>query len=54
LRHALEALNQRGIRSNGEMFQFFSREGPTGRETFETPAAVRAGMDVYAELGSKK
>jgi hypothetical protein len=54
LRHAIEVLNGPAIRSNAEMFQFFGRVGPTGREIFETREAVQAGLDVYAELGSDK
>jgi hypothetical protein len=54
LRHAIEVLDEPAIRSNAEMFQFFGRVGPTGREIFETREAVQAGLDVYAELGSDK
>jgi len=52
LRHAIEVLNEPSIRSNAAIFRFFSEVGPTARETFETTAAIRAGIDICAELGS--
>jgi hypothetical protein len=54
LRHAIEVLNEPGIRNRDALFHFYLREAPTARETFETPAAVRAGIAVFAELGDGK
>ena len=54
LRHALEVLSEPAIRSNADAYHFFARTAPTDKEIFETRAAVLAGMDVYAELGSHK
>jgi len=54
LRHAIEVLHEPGIRSRDALLHFYLREAPTARETFETPAAIRAGMDVFSELGDRK
>jgi hypothetical protein len=32
---------------------YYMREAPTGRDVFETTAAVRAGIAVAADLGRK-
>ena len=52
--HAIEVLRQPGLRTYPAVYSFFDREGPTGSERFETPAAVRAGLDVRTELGGRK
>jgi hypothetical protein len=55
LRHALEVLDEPAVRSNAQVFHLFARIGITGGRTiFETPDAVRAGIDVYNELGPDK
>ena len=50
LRHAIEVLREPGIRSNAAFFHFLQTTAPTARDTFETRAAIQAGMDVCAEL----
>src|SRR5215471_4503931 len=51
LRHAIEVLNEPSVRTMAAAFNFYSREGPTGRGTFETREAVKAGDAVGRELG---
>lgn len=50
LRHAIEALSDAHVINNFRIVSFFRQLGPTGSETFETPAARRAGFDVFDEL----
>jgi hypothetical protein len=50
LRHAVEVLSDPAITSNPAIYFFYQREGPTGRDRFETPAARRAGSEVLSEL----
>ena len=50
LRHAIEVLSDRAITDNRAIYFFYQREGPTGRDRFETPAARRAGSEVLSEL----
>jgi hypothetical protein len=51
LRHAVEVLREPGIRNNFALFHFLQLTTPTAQATFETRAAIQAGMDVCAELG---
>ena len=50
LRHAIEVLSNPKMNSGVAVVNFYLREGATGSERFETPAAVRAGLSVYAEV----
>ena len=52
LRHAIELLSEPNIRNYQAAWSFFDREAPTDRELgrFETPAAVRTGLAVLAEV----
>jgi hypothetical protein len=50
LQHAVEVLSDRHVIDYHTMYSFFEHIGPTGSERFETPAAVRVGMEVMAEL----
>src|SRR6185436_5727380 len=50
LRHAIELLSEPSVRTAVAAYNFYSREAPTSRLVFETPAAVRAGIVVFDEL----
>ena len=52
LRHAIEVLSEPNVRNYSAVQSFFDREGPTGggEGRFETPAAVRTGLEVVAEF----
>ena len=52
LRHTIEVLGERRVRSSVAMHHFYAREGTLGtiRGTFETDAAVDAGQNVRAEI----
>ena len=50
LRHAIELLSESSVRTASAAYNYYSREAPTIRDAFETPAAVRAGVAVAAEL----
>jgi hypothetical protein len=52
--HAIEVLRDPGIRSSAEMFHFFDQIAPSDLERFETAEAIRAGDDVFKELGARK
>ena len=54
LQHVLEALAEPGVRDSVALLHFFLRTAPTARETFETPAAIRAGLRVFDELGAAR
>ena len=53
LRHAVEVLSDPAVTSDRAIFFFYQRERPTGKERFETPAAIRAGSEVLDELRSR-
>ena len=53
LRHAVEVLSDRAVTNDHAIYFFYQREGPTGKERFETPAAIRAGLEVFAEVRSR-
>jgi hypothetical protein len=53
LRHAVEVLGDRAVTSDRAIYFFYQREGPTGRERFETAAARLAGSQVFAELTTR-
>ena len=50
LRHALEVLAERSVRTGPGMFNLYRRNGAVQGVTFETEAAVAAGDAVYREL----
>ena len=50
LQHALEILGEPGIISSRHMYHFFDRVGQTGLDRFETSAAIKAGLNIEAEL----
>ena len=50
LQHAVEVLSDPAVTNDDAIYSFFDRVGPTGSERFETPAAVRAGLNVFDEL----
>jgi hypothetical protein len=52
LQHAVEILSEPTIRSSEAIVHLYLRESPTDATRFETPAAVRAGLDVCHELGA--
>jgi hypothetical protein len=50
LRHALEILTERTVRTTEQAYLFYTREAATSRDAFETRAAIQAGLDVEREL----
>jgi len=50
LRHALEVLDEPGLRSGARMYNWYKHNHAWRGETFETLAAVEAGDAVYREL----
>jgi len=51
LQHVIEVLSDPTITDNNRIFSFFQRVGPTeSAVTFETAAAVKAGLTVLAEI----
>jgi len=55
LRHALEILSERSVRTPEQAYLFYAREAPTVREAFETAAAIQVGVAVRRELkGSRR
>ena len=52
LKHALEVLSEPALTSSESVFLYFTREGLTMGESFETPEAVRAGNAVRSEVGA--
>ena len=53
LRHAVEVLSDPAVTNDRAIYFFYDREGPTGSGRFETAAAVRAGLEVWAEVGGR-
>jgi hypothetical protein len=49
--HAMEVLADRSITSAAAIFQFYVRKAATTNPTFETHAAIAAGLKVRSELG---
>jgi hypothetical protein len=49
--HAMEVLADRSITSAAAVFQFYARKAATANPTFETRAAIAAGLKVRSELG---
>jgi hypothetical protein len=47
--HAIEALADKGVTTDSRLRSFFEQLGPTTRGTFETPAAIHKGDDVFRE-----
>jgi hypothetical protein len=54
LQHAVEALDEPGIKDGRDMYFFFLRYAPQAGDTFETAAAVRADFDIRAELDASR
>jgi hypothetical protein len=50
LQHAIEVLNEPGIRDGVTMFSYLERIAPNDQRRFETTAAINAGDRVYDEL----
>ena len=50
LRHALEVLEEPSVRSGNDMYFFYKLGRSIKGETFETQAAIDAGIAVYKEL----
>lgn len=54
LQHAVEVLDEPGIKNGPDMYFFFRRYAPQGSDRFETPAAIGAGFDIRAELDASR
>jgi hypothetical protein len=50
LRHAIEVLSDARVTSNSTITAFFQQLAPTDSYSFETPAALQSGSDVFAEM----
>jgi hypothetical protein len=50
LQHAIEALSDPRVTDRLTIAAFFRQHAPTGNYSFETPAALQAGFNVYHEL----
>jgi hypothetical protein len=53
LRHAMEVLAEPEIRSAAAAFLFYDRQSPTTSPTFETDAAIQAGLRIRQEVGQR-
>jgi len=55
MRHAVEVLSDASVRSDSAVFFFYSRVSTSRNErgSFETTAAIQAGLDVRAEVRSR-
>ena len=51
--HALEVLVDQALTTTAAIFQFYTREGLTSRDAFETAAAVSAGAKIRREAGER-
>lgn len=49
MRHAVEVLSDASVRSSAAVYFFYQRIASSSRRTFETEAAIKAGLDVRAE-----
>ena len=54
LRHAIELLSEPTVRNTAAAFNFYAREAPTGREVFETAAAIASGLAVEREVARSR
>jgi hypothetical protein len=50
LQHAVEVLSKPSVTNNIEIYNFYHCVAPTDKGRFETEAAIRAGLDVLAEV----
>jgi hypothetical protein len=53
LQHAVEALGDPHVTDSHTIYSFFDRIGPTGKDRFETDAAIQVGLNIMAELSAK-
>ena len=51
LQHALEVFRETTLKTAEAVYLFYSRENPTGGDSFETSAAIKAGNSVRNEVG---
>jgi hypothetical protein len=54
LQHAVEALSDPHVTDNDTIYFIFDRIGPTSEGRLGITAAIQAGLDVLAELGSQR
>ena len=54
LQHAVEVLSERSVTSTASMLAFYQGDGRNGARSFETSAAVDAGLAVAREIGAAK
>src|SRR5579862_2723772 len=52
LQHALEVLSNESLTSAQTVYLYYSRVNPTGGDSFETSAAIKAGNSVRNEVAS--
>ena len=54
LRHALEILTEPSVRTSQQAYLYYAREAATGRDVFETQAAIQVGFAVERELARRR
>ena len=54
LQHAVEVLSDRSVTSMASMLAFYQGDGRNGARSYETPAAVDAGLTVAREIGASR
>ena len=54
LQHAVEVLNDRSVTSMASMLAFYQGDGRNGARSYETPAAVDAGLRVGREISTSR
>jgi hypothetical protein len=50
LQHALEVLSNARLTTSQDVYLFYLRAAPTANDTFETDAAIRAGLQVERDV----
>jgi hypothetical protein len=54
LQHAVEVLSDRSVTSMASMLAFYQGDGRNGARSYETPAAVDAGLTVAREISASR
>jgi hypothetical protein len=54
LQHVAEVLSDRSVTSTASMLAFYQGDGRNSARSFETPAAVDAGLSVAREVGASR
>jgi len=54
LQHVLEVLSDRSVTSSASMLAFYQGDGRNGARSYETPAAIDAGLTVAREIDASE